>query len=57
MGCQRKYRPNISLGTIYFEGGLNLLYEPDDETVIWLESTVTAHTHTRLTALFPGLPR
>jgi len=37
-----------------FEGGLNLLHEADDDTVIWLESTVTAaltHTHTRLTAL------
>jgi len=25
-----------------FEGGLNLLREMDDDTVIWLESTVTA---------------
>jgi len=25
-----------------FEGGLNLLYEVDDDAVIWLESTVTA---------------
>jgi len=25
-----------------FEGGLNLLHEADDDTVIWLESTVTA---------------
>ena len=24
------------------EGGLNLLHEADDDTVIWLESTVTA---------------
>ena len=31
-----------------------------DDAVMWLESTVTAahtHTHTRLTALCPGLPR
>ena len=25
-----------------FEGGLNLLHKADDDTVIWLESTVTA---------------
>jgi len=25
-----------------FEGRLNLLHEADDDTVIWLESTVTA---------------
>jgi len=25
-----------------FEGGLNLLYEADDDAVIWLESTATA---------------
>ena len=25
-----------------FEGGLNLLHEADDCTVMWLESTVTA---------------
>jgi len=25
-----------------FEGGQNLLHEADDDTVIWLESTVTA---------------
>jgi len=25
-----------------FKGGLNLLYEVDDDAVIWLESTVTA---------------
>ena len=25
-----------------FEGGLNLLYEVDDDAVIWLESTATA---------------
>ena len=24
------------------EGGLNLLHEADDDTVIWLESTATA---------------
>jgi len=25
-----------------FDGGLNLLYEVDDDAVIWLESTATA---------------
>ena len=25
-----------------FKGGLNLLHEVDDDTVIWLESTATA---------------
>ena len=25
-----------------FEGGLSLLHEADDDTVIWLESTTTA---------------
>ena len=25
-----------------FQGGLNLLHEVDDDTVIWLESTLTA---------------
>jgi len=25
-----------------FEGGLNLLYETDDDAVTWLESTATA---------------
>jgi len=25
-----------------FEGGLNLLHEADDDTVLWLESTATA---------------
>ena len=25
-----------------FEGGLNLLHKADDDTVIWLESTLTA---------------
>ena len=25
-----------------FEGGLNLLHEADDDTVMWLESTATA---------------
>ena len=25
-----------------FDGGLNLLHEADDDTVIWLEPTVTA---------------
>jgi len=27
---------------IKFEGGLNLLHEADDDTVIWLESTAAA---------------
>ena len=39
-----------------FEGRLNLLYEADDDAVIWLESTVMRHTHTRLTALFQDYP-
>jgi len=37
-----------------FEGGLNLLHEADDDAVIWLESTVTAHTHP-FNGPFPGL--
>jgi len=36
-----------------FEGGLNLLHKADDDAVIWLKSTVTAHTHTH-THLFNG---
>jgi len=33
---------NHIVDTCPFEGGLNLLYEVDDDAVIWLESTVTA---------------
>jgi len=39
-----------------FAGGLNLLHEADDDAVIWLESTATAHTHP-FNGPFPGLPR
>jgi len=35
---------------------MSSLHEAVDDAVIWLESTVTANTHTRLTALCPGLP-
>jgi len=55
------------------EGGPNLFNEADDDAVIWLESKLEGElqrlhsaddvatewlkTHTRLTALCPGLPR
>ena len=45
-----------------FEGGLNLLHEAENDAVMWLESTFYSDcstreiTHTRLTALCPGIP-
>jgi len=43
--CGRRQTMNHIVDTCpltKFEGGLNLLYEADDDRVIWLESTATA---------------